>query len=253
MNENEQTLSFVMYESFFEAADELQLDYTSLGEFVARLRDYVIYGEEHRSEDGKVNALLALAKPLVKASANRHKNAVKGGDHGNKGADYGHLGGRPRTGETKEEANERRRKERELKEQEPVQEPQPVAKPQPAVETRENPKINPNENPENPLNVNDKLNEKFNVNENYNDNLKDNVEKYEEKKSIDYYIELFLNYNYHFNYNLLINEKDLFYEKYKYPVDKLRENIVKGTGIPISVEATLCYLLEYLQLTRGLQ
>ena len=241
MNENEQTLSFVMYESFFEAADELQLDYTSLGEFVARLRDYVIYGEEHRSEDGKVNALLALAKPLVKASANRHKNAVKGGDHGNKGADYGHLGGRPRTGETKEEANERRRKERELKEQEPVQEPQPVAKPQPAVETRENPK--------NPLNVNDKINEKSNVNENFNEKEKDNVEEYEEKKSIDYYMELFLNYNYHFNYNLLLNEKDLFYSKYQYSVDKLRENIEKGTGIPINVDATLCYLLEYLQLT----
>lgn len=248
MNENEQTLSFVMYESFFEAADELQLDYASLGEFVARLRDFVIKGEEHRSEDGKVNALLALAKPLVKASANRHKNAVKGGEHGNKGAEFGHLGGRPRNGETKEEANERRRKERELKEQEPVQEPQLEAPPQPAVETRENPNTNPNENPENPLNVNDKLNE----NEKLNDNVKENVEEYEEKKSIDYYIELFLNYNYYFNYNLLLNEKDLFYEKYKYPVDKLRENIVKGTGIPISVEATLCYLLEYLQLTRGL-
>ena len=130
-----------------------------------------------------------------------------------------------------------------------MQEPQPVAKPQPAVETRENPKINPNENPGNPLNANDKLNEKEKYNENFNDNIKDNIEVFEEKKSIDYYIELFLNYNYYFNYNLLLNEKDLFYEKYKYPVDKLRENIERGTGIPISVEATLCYLLEYLQLT----
>lgn len=52
------------------------------------------------------------------------------------------MGGRPRLGETKEEANERRARERALKEQELNQEPSPTAEPKTAVETPENP-INP--------------------------------------------------------------------------------------------------------------
>lgn len=236
MNEKEQTKSFVMYETFFQYAD-LLFDDAEMGRFVRLMRDYAIKGEDAHSSDPKIEGLLVIAKPLISASTSRYKAAVKGGDHGNKGAEHGNKGGRPRLGETKEEAYERRRKERELEEQEPVQEPQPVVAPKPAVE--------PPENPINPLNVNDKSN----VNENFNEKGKDNVEEYEEKKSIDYYIELFLNYNYYFNFNLLLNEKDLFYSKYQYSVDKLRENIERGTGIPISVDATLCYLLEYLQLT----
>ena len=54
-------------------------------------------------------------------------------------ADYGKLGGRPRLGETKEEANERRARERALKEHVLNQEPLPATEPKTAVETPENP------------------------------------------------------------------------------------------------------------------
>ena len=142
MTEQEQTKSFVMYESFFEAAEQMQMDYEAIGKYVMMLRAYAIKGQELKCEDGRVNALLTLTKPLIAASTTRYKKAVKGGEHGWKGADYGKLGGRPRLGETKEEANERRARERALKEQELNQEPSPTAEPKTAVETPENP-INP--------------------------------------------------------------------------------------------------------------
>ena len=140
MTDNEQTKSFVMYESFFEAAEQMQMDYEAIGKYVMMLRAYAIKGQELKCEDGRVNALLTLTKPLITASTNRYKKAVKGGEHGWKGGEHGIKGGRPRLGETKEDAYERRRKERELKVLELNQEPIP------AVETPENPK--------NPLNDN---------------------------------------------------------------------------------------------------
>ena len=75
------------------------------------------------------------------------------------------------------------------------------------------------------------------------------VEQDKETHNIDYFVELFLNYNYHFDYYLLVNEQMLFYEKYQYSVDKLIANIERGTGIKLSVEATLNYLFEYLRIT----
>lgn len=220
-----------MYETFFQYAD-LLLDDAELGQFVRLLRDYAIKGEEAHSCNKQIEGLLVIAKPLVSASTERYKKALKGKEHGNKGAEHGKKGGRPRLGETKEEAYERRAKERELKEQELNQEPLPAAEPKTAVEAPENPK--------NPLN--DKTNVKDNGKENDNFNTKEDIK---ERKSIDYYLELFLNYNYYFNYSLLMYEKDLFYNKYQSPIDKLRENIEKGTGNSLSVEGTLNYLYEY--------
>jgi len=82
MNENGKTKSFVMYDSFFEAAEELGMDCAAIGKFVMMLRDYAINGVERKCEDGRVNALLATAKPQIKASTNRYKNALKGKDDG---------------------------------------------------------------------------------------------------------------------------------------------------------------------------
>lgn len=222
-----------MYETFFQYAD-LLLDDAELGKFVRLLRDYAIKGEDTHSSDKQIEGLLVIAKPLVSASTGRYKAALKGKEHGNKGAEHGIKGGRPRLGETKEEAYERRAKERELKQQELNQEPLPAAELKTAVEAPEN--------PINPLNDNENVkgNEKVNENENFN-----SKEDFKEKKSIDYYLELFLNYNYYFNYSLLLYEKDLFYSKYQFPIDMLRENIEKGTGNSLSVEGTLNYLCEY--------
>ena len=142
MTENEQTKSFVMYESFFEAAEQMQMDDAAIGKYVMMLRAYAIKGQELKCDDGRVNALLTLTKPLIAASTTRYKKAVKGGEHGWKGGEHGIKGGRPRLGETKEEAYERRAKERELKEQEHNQEPLLAAEPKTAVKAPENP-INP--------------------------------------------------------------------------------------------------------------
>ena len=142
MTENEQTKSFVMYESFFEAAEQMQMDDAAIGKYVMMLRAYAIKGHELKCDDGRVNALLTLTKPLIAASTTRYKKAVKGGEHGWKGGEHGIKGGRPRLGETKEEAYERRAKERELKEQEHNQEPLLSAEPKTAVKAPENP-INP--------------------------------------------------------------------------------------------------------------
>lgn len=157
MTENEQTKSFVMYESFFEAAEQMQMDDAAIGKYVMMLRAYAIKGQELKCDDGRVNALLTLTKPLIAASTTRYKKAVKGGEHGWKGGEHGIKGGRPRLGETKEEAYERRAKERELKEQEHNQEPLLAAEPKTAVKAPENPK--------NPLNVD--------ANEKENDYVKD--------------------------------------------------------------------------------
>ena len=119
-----------------------------------------------------------------------------------------------------------------MKEQELNQEPLPATEPKTAVEVPEN--------PINPLNDNENAKENEKVNENFNEK-----EDFKEKRNIDYYLELFLNYHYDFNYSLLLYEKDLFYSKYQFPIDMLRENIEKGTGNSLSVEGTLNYLCEY--------
>ena len=80
--ENIETKSFVMYDSFFEAAEQMQMDYRAIGEYVMLLRDYAIKGVERQSDNGLVNALLTLTKPLITASTNRYKKAVNGGEHG---------------------------------------------------------------------------------------------------------------------------------------------------------------------------
>lgn len=165
MDENTETKSFVMYESFFEAAEQMQMDDAAIGKYVMMLRAYAIKGQELKCDDGRVNALLTLTKPLITASTNRYKKAVKGGEHGWKGGEHGIKGGRPRLGETKEDAYERRRKERELKEQELNQEPLPAAEPKTAVEVPVNP-INP---------LNDNVNDYEKLKE--NGYAKDNVDE----------------------------------------------------------------------------
>lgn len=72
-------------------------------------------------------------------------------------------------------------------------------------------------------------------------------------KPIDYYLELFCNYNNYFDYNMLIYEQDRFYDTYQYPVDKLVENICRGTGSTLCKEAVLNYLGEYVRETGRLR
>ena len=102
------------------------------------LRDYALKGEDVHSEDPVIDAILMMAKPNIKAATDRYNKSLKGGDDGWRGGDFGIRGGRPRRGETKEEAYERRRAlwNTAAKEQETTT---PVEPPQ---------------NPQNPLNEN---------------------------------------------------------------------------------------------------
>lgn len=76
--------SFVMYGSFLKAAEILSGD--DFKECVLKLRDYALYGEEEDSDNPIVNAILIMAKPNIKAAADRYQNCV---DNGNKGKDFG--------------------------------------------------------------------------------------------------------------------------------------------------------------------
>ena len=95
--------SFVMYGSFLEAAETLNGD--DFKECILKLRDYALYGTDSKSENSMVNAILIMAKPNLKAAAERYDRCVM---NGKKGGEFGSMGGRPRKGETKEEYEQRK-------------------------------------------------------------------------------------------------------------------------------------------------
>ena len=95
--------SFVMYGSVLQAAENLNGD--EFKECILKIRDYALYGEDKDSDNLLVHTILVMAKPNLKAAADRYQRCV---DNGDKGKDYGILGGRPRKGETKEEYRARK-------------------------------------------------------------------------------------------------------------------------------------------------
>jgi len=126
--------SMVFYRSFFEAIndlpDENQLTiYKAIFEFG--------FNETEPNLIGTDKLVFTLIKPQLEAN---NRKAKIGKENGHKGAEYGHLGGRP------------------PKEDNPQ-------------ETHKEPALNPQETPKKPSNVN------ANVNENANKNVNDNVNK----------------------------------------------------------------------------
>ena len=111
MSEKKDLQSFVVYASFLEAADDLDFNLTEYGDFFVRLANYCLNGIDEKSDNPRVNALLAIAKPNVKAAADRWVKSSGNGKYGELGKEFGKLGGRPRIGETAEEAYQRRKKE----------------------------------------------------------------------------------------------------------------------------------------------
>lgn len=104
MSSNGNKQSFVMYNSFLEAAE--LLGDREFRECVLKLRDFAVYGDDVHSDNPVVEAILTMAKPNIDAAAARYQRCV---ENGNKGKEHGHEGGRPRKGETKEEYDERKR------------------------------------------------------------------------------------------------------------------------------------------------
>lgn len=95
--------SFVMYASFLKAAECLNGE--DFKECILKLRDYALYGEDSESENQLVNTILIMAKPNLRAAADRYQRCV---DNGMKGKEFGSKGGRPKKGETREEYEERK-------------------------------------------------------------------------------------------------------------------------------------------------
>ncbi len=83
--------SFVMYNSFLEAASNLpDADFKKC---ILSIRDYALYGTDEETDNWAINIILSMAKPLVASARKRYENCV---ENGNKGRDYGKNGGRPK-------------------------------------------------------------------------------------------------------------------------------------------------------------
>ena len=88
-----------MYASFYDAA--MGLNDEDFREYILALKDYALYGIEHKSNNPMVDGFITMAQPLLEAAAKRREKQVKNGD-------FGILGGRPRKGETAAEYKARK-------------------------------------------------------------------------------------------------------------------------------------------------
>jgi hypothetical protein len=141
--------SFIMYDSFLQAADYLPAE--AFKEFILKIRDYALYGLDEPSDNPYINMVMAMAKPNLDKAEERRKQAI---ENGSKGAPFGGM----RKGETREEYEARR-----------------LSPPDNSQLTPNEPLNNPQLTPTEPLNVNDNVKEKVNENENENEN-EDEVE-----------------------------------------------------------------------------
>ena len=80
MSDNGNKQSFVMYNSFLEAAE--LLGDKEFRECVLKLRDFALYGDDVSSDNPVVEAILRMAKPNIDAAAARYQWCVKNGDKG---------------------------------------------------------------------------------------------------------------------------------------------------------------------------
>ena len=84
--EKERPKSFVMYESFVQAAKELGEELGN--KFIMAVCDYGLYGQE--PEETTLRSLFILIKPLIDAAQKRRKQNI---ENGKKGGEFGKLGG----------------------------------------------------------------------------------------------------------------------------------------------------------------
>ena len=83
--------SFVMYDSFLEAAKHLSD--AEFRECILRIRDYALEDIDEESQSPYVNIILAMAKPNLDSARRRYMASV---ENGKKGAEFGKLGGAPK-------------------------------------------------------------------------------------------------------------------------------------------------------------
>ena len=93
MMSNEKRSSFVFYESWLEAIKNLPRDIQ--GDVLTAIIEYGLYGETTDNLKPITKAMLEIIKPQIDSNRKRFEN-------GKKGAEYGHLGGRPKKNNPKE-------------------------------------------------------------------------------------------------------------------------------------------------------
>ena len=91
MTKKNEKRSFVMYDSFLEAAKHL--NDAAFRECILRIRDYALEDIDEESQSPYVNIILAMAKPNIDSARRRYMASV---ENGKKGAEFGKLGGAPK-------------------------------------------------------------------------------------------------------------------------------------------------------------
>ena len=91
MTKKNEKRSFVMYDSFLEAAKHLSD--AEFRECILRIRDYALEDIDEESQSPYVNIILAMAKPNLDSARRRYMTSV---ENGKKGAEFGKLGGAPK-------------------------------------------------------------------------------------------------------------------------------------------------------------
>ena len=91
MTRKNEKRSFVMYDSFLEAAKHL--NDAEFRECISRIRDYALEDIDEESQSPYVNIILAMAKPNLDSA---HKKYMASVENGKKGAEFGKLGGAPK-------------------------------------------------------------------------------------------------------------------------------------------------------------
>ncbi len=91
MTKKNEKRSFVMYDSFLEAAKHL--NDAEFRECILRIRDYALEDIDEESQSPYVNIILAMAKPNLDSA---HKKYMASVENGKKGAEFGKLGGAPK-------------------------------------------------------------------------------------------------------------------------------------------------------------
>jgi hypothetical protein len=72
--------SFVMYDSFLEAAR--MLDGDAFKEYIYKLRDFALEGKDEPSENPIVNGFFIMAKPNLTKARERYESAKERGKQG---------------------------------------------------------------------------------------------------------------------------------------------------------------------------
>lgn len=232
----EQKDATLVYRSVLEAAEELDRD-----EALELLTSFIHLG---LGDEINLNNCSKVVRLILKqnvasliAADNRHKNAVengkKGKDSGIKGKEHGKKGGRPRKGETPEEAYERRN---------PAKTPQetPVT---PFNETVETP-IEDNQNPaKTPLKEEgEEYAEVDKEKEIYTEVSKDNIKENKYKNlPWEEYLKMFINRHPGYNYDL---ESSIFVCTYTDTLQKYQQFILDNTNMNIPLDA-LSFELRY--------